>query len=155
MLRTLKKRLFVPSAENQDIFLQGRFWHTFWTLSLFGHHMSLTCRWSIYFGETWDPQKHNSGKGNHEQCIMKTMCARSIKSPDSSLQTQRKIQKTHLAASLLKARANELILYMKTCFFNHIFSLETKQWQITELKAKKLCTTKLNTATSDSHRRKR
>lgn len=154
MLRTLKKRLFVPSAENQDIFLQGRFWHTFWTLSLFGHHMSLTCRWSIYFGETWDPQKHNSGKGNHEQCIMKTMCARSIKSPDSSLQTQRKIQKNSSCISP-ERRERTNLPNTKTCFFNHIFSLETKQWQITELKAKKLCTTKLNTATSDSHRRKR
>ena len=138
MLRTLKKRLFVPSAENQDIFLQGRFWHTFWTLSLFGHHMSLTCRWSIYFGETWDPQKHNSGKGNHEQCIMKTMCARSIKSPDSSLQTQRKIQKTHLAASLLKSESERTYLIYENLLLQPYFFARNQAVANYRIKSKKV-----------------
>ena len=62
------------------------------------------------------------------------MCARSIKTADSSLQTQRKIQKPHLA-SLLERKERSFLL----------FSLKTKQWQITELKAKKVSTTKLNT----------
>ena len=29
MVEHKKRDFFVPSAENQDIFLQGRFWHTF------------------------------------------------------------------------------------------------------------------------------